>query len=314
MDLSLILKGAAMGIAEAIPGVSGGTIAFITGIYERLLNCIKSVNPSLLGEFKRDGIAGVWKKMDMGFLLMLGLGMVGGLVTGVFVISYLLETFPILLWSFFFGLILASCLYIGKQVDKWKIGEILLLLLGTVIAYFITIAAPAQGSESLAYVFFSGMLAISALMLPGLSGSFILLLLGMYTYIVPTVKTALKTLAPDALVILLVFGSGCLVGMLSFSHLLSWTFKNYRNLTLATLTGFMFGSLNKVWPWQEVLKTKINSKGEEVVSFTQSVLPGTFASLKENFFYGTEPMVPMAILLMIVGFGSVFLLEKLGNK
>ncbi len=313
MDFSIILKGAAMGIAEAIPGVSGGTIAFITGIYERLLNCIKAFSPSLLGELKNGGLAAVWKKTDMSFLFMLAIGMVAGLVTGIFAITYLLETFPILLWSFFFGLILASCFYIGKQVGPWRVAQILLLLFGTALAYYITIATPAQGSESLLYVFFSGMLAISALMLPGLSGSFILLLLGMYTFIVPTAKNALTTMNPDSLLILMVFASGCVVGMLTFSHLLSWTFEHYRNSTLALLTGFMLGSLNKVWPWQQVLKTKFNSKGEEVVSFSQSVLPGTFADLPSNFFYGTDPMLLAGLACMLLGFASVFVLERLGK-
>ncbi len=311
-----IFKGMGMGIAEVIPGVSGGTIAFITGIYETLLNSIKSFSPALLGVFKNEGVSGVWKHINGSFLVTLIIGMVLGILGGVLGVTYLLENYPVLLWSFFFGLIIASSIYVGKQVKGWNIGNILMLVLGAVVAYYITIASPAQGSENLLFVFFSGLIAISALMLPGLSGSFILLLLGMYKFILSdTLKTGvLKNQDPQAMLIMGVFGIGCLVGLMTFSRILSWTFKHYRNPTLALLTGFMIGSLNKVWPWQQVLSTRIKSDGEEVIQFSKSVLPSTFSTLQNNLLYGNEPYLIGAIALMFVGFASVFVLERFGEK
>jgi len=305
-QLTLILKGMAMGIAEVIPGVSGGTIAFITGIYERLINTIKTIlGPEIFKSLRHDGLLGAWKKADGLFLTMLLGGMVLGIGVGVFGVTHLLENYPELLWAFFFGLIIASALYIGRQVTKWGAVEITILVIGVAVAYFITVASPAQGSESLVMVFIAGTIAISALILPGISGSFILLLMGMYTLIIPTVKDALKTFNPDSLVILVVFALGCLLGLATFSRVLSWTFKNYHNQTLALLTGFMIGSLNKIWPWRNVLEYRTNSKGEEVPFIEKSVLPSA---------YDGDPYVLGVIILMLVGFAAVFALEKLGNK
>ena len=305
-NIALMLKGMAMGIAEVIPGVSGGTIAFITGIYEKLLNTIKTIlGPDIFRAFKEDGFAGAWKKTNGLFLVFLLGGMLVGIVVGVLGVTHLLEHYPELLWAFFFGLIIASALYIGQQVGHWRVSEIALLILGIAIAYFITVASPAQGSDSLFMIFIAGAIAISALILPGISGSFILLLMGMYTLIIPTVKDALKTFNTDSLVILGVFGMGCLLGLATFSRLLSWTFKNYKNQTLALLTGFMLGSLNKIWPWRNVLEYRMNSKGEEVPFIEKSVLP---------HLYEGEPYVLGVICLMVIGFASVFLIERLGSR
>jgi len=304
-SISLALKGMAMGIAEVIPGVSGGTIAFITGIYEKLLNTIKAFHPSLIGTFKEEGISGVWSTINGTFLVTLLIGMATGVVVGVFGVSHLLETYPEMLWAFFFGLIISSAIFIGKQVDNWGITQIIALIVGTVVAYYITVASPAQGNEALWFVFLSGVIAISALILPGISGSFILLLMGMYSFVIPTVKTALKTFDPESLMIVGTFAAGCLVGLMTFSRVLSWTFKNYKNPTLALLTGFMLGSLNKLWPWRNVLSTRINSKGKEVPFIEQSVLPSN---------YDSEPFLVAVVICMILGFLSVFLIEKLGSK
>lgn len=303
--LPLALKGMAMGIAEVIPGVSGGTIAFITGIYEKLLNTIKAFHPSLLGTFKNDGFGGVWESINGTFLVTLLIGMATGVVVGVFGVSHLLETYPEMLWAFFFGLIISSAIFIGKQVNGWGITEIGMLIFGTIAAYYITVASPAQGNEALWFVFLSGVIAISALILPGISGSFILLLMGMYSFVIPTVKTALKTFDSESLMIVGTFAAGCLVGLMTFSRVLSWTFKNFKNPTLALLTGFMLGSLNKLWPWRNVISTRINSKGKEVPFIEQSVLPSNYES---------EPFLVSVIICMIIGFLSVFLIEKLGSK
>ena len=255
-----------MGIAEVIPGVSGGTIAFITGIYERLINSIKSVGPDLFKALKKDGIAGAWKSLDGNFLTSLLLGMVMGIGVGVFGVSYLLENYPPAIWAFFFGLIIASVIYIGKQISKWDFKAIIILILCTILAFILTKAIPAQGSESYLYVFICGAIAISALILPGISGSFILLILGMYVFIVQdTLKEALSTFAMDKILIMLVFGMGCLVGLATMSRVLSWTFKHYKDLTLAGLTGFMLGSLNKIWPWRVATEWLRDSNGQIIL-------------------------------------------------
>lgn len=298
----------AMGVAEVIPGVSGGTIAFITGIYERLLDAIKSIlGIEVFRAFKQGGLSGAWKAIDGLFLVFLLGGMMIGILTGVFGVSYLMENYPELLWAFFFGLIIASAWFIGRQVTSWKIPEWTSLIIGTVLAYWITIASPASGNESPIFVFFAGAIAISALMLPGISGSFILLLMGMYQFILQDnlKEGLLENKDTGALIILIIFGMGCLVGMATFSRVLSWTFKHYKNRTLALLTGFMIGSLNKVWPWKEVLQTRINSKGVEVPFLERSVLPSA---------YEGNPQVLLVIIAMIAGFSLVFFLERFDQK
>ncbi len=309
-----MLKGAAMGVAEVIPGVSGGTLAFITGIYERLLAAISNVNMDLWKLCKQEGFAAVWKKIDGLFLVKLLGGMAIGFVAGLKIVVRLLESHPVLIWSFFFGLILASIPLIASEVKKWRTLEIILLVLGAALVYWVTIAAPSQGSENLLIVFFSGVLGVSALMLPGLSGSFVLLLLGMYTIVMKAIENFLHhPFGPDTWIVG-AFGVGMLVGLLSFAKVLSFTFKKYPSATMALLTGFLIGSLNKVWPWQQVLETRMNSKGLEVVKFSESVLPGTFAELDTNFLYGTNPHVMQAVVVMVVAAGIVFLMHKFSVK
>ncbi len=313
-SLLLALKGLAMGMAEVVPGVSGGTIAFITGIYERLIDAIKSITPKNIGLLLKGQFAVFWKNIDGTFLLTLAGGMVAGIVTGVFTIAYLLEAYPLMLWGFFFGLIIISCYLVLRQVKIWNVSTGLALIAGIAVAYYITIAQPGQENSQLVFVFLSGVIAISALLLPGLSGSFILLLMGMYTLILPSAKAAMSEQDPEALAIIGVFILGCLVGLFSFARVMSWAFKKFPNPTLALLTGFLIGSLNKVWPWQQVLATRINSKGEEVIAYTQSVWPSTLAALEQNFHYGTQPQVVAVVLCMVLGFGMVLIIERVGAK
>ena len=318
--LGLMWRGAAMGIAEVIPGVSGGTIAFITGIYERLLNSIKAIGPELFKSLKNDGLKGAWKTLNGNFLLFLGIGMVAGIVIGVFGVSWLLSNFPPVVWAFFFGLILASVLYIGRQIDSWGIKEIAALIVCALMAYFLTTAVPAAGSSSYPYVFFCGMIAISALILPGISGSFILLILGMYTYIVQdTLKGVLSTFATDKIITMIVFGFGCLAGLATISRLLSWTFKNYRNVTLASLSGFMLGSLNKIWPWRKATdwlrddagKIILDDDGETPKKILKevNVFPEQYANELQ-----IEAFTLYAVLALILGFALVFLLDRSNKK
>lgn len=312
-QVSTVFKGMAMGMAEVVPGVSGGTIAFITGIYERLIFAIKSIDFELLKLLGKGKIEEAWKKIDGNFLALLLSGMVIGIGIGVFAISYLLENEPVAIWAFFFGLILASCYVVAKDIKLWNVATVGALLIGTALVYYVTVAVPSSGNESLWFVFICGMVAISALLLPGLSGSFILLLLGMYTYILPKIKDLLSG-DLSVLPVLITFGLGCITGLLSFSRVLTWAFKHYEKITLAFLTGLMIGSLNKVWPWQQVLSTRISSKGEETVAFTKSVLPSTFAQLNENFLYGTDPQVGLAIGCMVGGLVLVLAMYHFGKK
>lgn len=298
------LKGMAMGIAEIIPGVSGGTIAFITGIYEKLLNSIKAFRPSLLTTLKNDGIKGAWEEVNGTFLVALFGGMAVSIVLFTKLITGLMETNKEMLWAFFFGLIVASAIFIGRMIKKWNPSIIGILLLGLAIAFYITIAAPAQGTDALWMVFLAGTIAISAMILPGISGSFILLLMGMYQIVLPAVSAFIDERSMETFTVVAVFAVGCLIGILTFANVFSWTFKNYKEQTLALLTGFMIGSLNKVWPWRNVLETHVNSKGETVPFLEESVLPTA---------YDGEPMITGVIVLMIVGAAIVFALERFGN-
>jgi len=305
----IFLKGMAMGIAEVIPGVSGGTIAFITGIYERLLNCIKSFDFKLISTLKEEGLAGAWKAIDGFFLVRLLGGMATGVIVGVLGVTFLLEQYPEPLWAFFFGLILASAVYIGKQIEQWSIVPILCLIVGTVVAYGITTLPMGQGSDSLVVTFFAGAIAISALILPGISGSFILLLMGMYTIIIPTIKTALKTFEVDAIIVLLVFGSGCLLGLMTFSRVLSWTFQNHKNKTLAVLTGFMLGSLNKIWPWREPVDVITTASGKEKIVTERNLFPEAYEQIA-----GNESHLMLCIVLFVVGAVLVLGMDYYGAK
>jgi putative membrane protein len=308
--IKIMLKGAAMGVAEVIPGVSGGTLAFITGIYERLLSAISTINLDLIQLWKTDGFKAVWARIDGYFLGRLLAGMAIGFILGLKLIVGLLQSHPVHIWSFFFGLILASIPLIGKQVKKWGVLEIVLLVFGAALVYWVTVAAPSQGSEHLFVVFIAGIIGVSALMLPGLSGSFVLLLMGMYTIIMPAIEEVTHHPFGPELLVVLVFGLGMLVGLLSFAKVLSFTFKKYPNPTLALLTGFLIGSLNKVWPWQHVMETRVNSKGAEVVLFSESVMPTTFSSLTDNFLYGNDSHLFVSISIMAVAIGIVFLMNK----
>ncbi|MFY7670172.1 DUF368 domain-containing protein [Tenacibaculum sp. MEBiC06402] len=297
--LLISLKGVAMGAADVVPGVSGGTIAFISGIYEELLQSISNINLDLFKTLKSDGFKAAWKQLNGNFLLALFLGIIVSVLSLVNAITWMLKNHPILLWSFFFGLVLASIIYVAKQIEKWNILSVLLLIGTTILAYVITTLPPLVSEDSsMPFIFLAGAIAICAMILPGISGSFILVLLGAY-------KPILNAATNKDIPIIVVFMLGAVTGLLSFSRVLKWLFANYKNLTLAALTGFIIGSLNKIWPWKKVLTYRTNSHGEKVPFNEESILPSSFDG---------DPQIMYAFLLALVGFGVILLLEKLAQK
>lgn len=286
-----------MGAADVVPGVSGGTIAFISGIYEELITSINNVNIALLNTLRKEGIKSFWIKLNGNFLLALLLGIGISVLSLAKLISWLMENEPIPLWSFFFGLVLASILLVGKEIKKWELSTIIIMIVGAAVAYYITQLPPSENSASLPYLFFSGALAICAMILPGISGAFILVLLGSY-------KTVLDAVHERDLKIIATVGLGAIFGLLSFAKLLKWMFTHYKNLTLALLTGFIVGSLNKIWPWKEVLETKMF--GEKIITIKeQNVSP---------FSFDGDSQLTSAVILALLGFSVIFILEKLASK
>ena len=318
-NAGLVLRGLAMGVAEVIPGVSGGTIAFITGIYKTLLDSIKAVDGSLLKSLVRMELKAAWTKVNGNFLLWLVMGMGLGILIGVFGVSYLLEAYPEVLWSLFFGLILASVPFMLSQMKQRHIRHVVLLLLGAAIAYFITTLTPASGSTNLLYLFLAGCIAISALVLPGISGSFMLVLMGLYTTVIPTVKEFLKSPEWSEFVLVSVFAAGCLTGLLAFSRLVSSAFENYHDGTIALLSGFMLGSLNKIWPWRnpEIILDKVSGAlidFDDSIRSRMALAPDDFKIIKEaNSLpaeYISEPKLVACLLALLLGLLLVGLLSR----
>ncbi|MGN0056846.1 MAG: DUF368 domain-containing protein [Phocaeicola plebeius] len=289
----LVLKGMGMGAADVVPGVSGGTIAFIVGIYDELIQSIKSIDLTALRLFLTGRFAEAWTRVNGYFLLSILAGIGISVFSLAKIITWLLTNHPVLVWAFFFGLVLASAWLVAKDVSRWTWKTVLGFVAGTVSAYFITVATPAETPSNLLFVFVCGAVAICAMILPGISGSFILVLLGKYFYIMDAVKSL-------RLLVLGVFAAGACVGITTFSRLLSFALSHVRNLTLAVLSGFMLGSLNKVWPWKETLSTYTDSHGVVKPLIERNVLPN--ASVTE------------AVILMLVGFLMVYGLEKLSAR
>lgn len=287
-DYTLItLKGIGMGAADVVPGVSGGTIAFIVGIYDELIETIKSFNLKNARLFFTGHWVRFWRNVNGNFLFSLLLGIGISVFSLAKIITWLLMDYPVLVWAFFFGLVLASTWFVGKDIKEWNWKTVLTFIAGAAIAYYITIATPAETSTHPLFIFLCGAIAICAMILPGISGSFILVLLGKYFYIMEAVKTLDFT-------VLFLFAAGAFIGITGFSHLLSYALRHFRNMTLSTLTGFMLGSLNKVWPWKTITD---NSHGMPIET---NILPDSY-------------MVEAGVL-MLVGFLLVYVLEKLSAK
>lgn len=300
-SLLLFAKGVAMGAADVVPGVSGGTVAFITGIYDELLRSIASV-PAALALFLRGRIVEAWKAANATFLLILLLGIMTSIMSLARVITYLLVEHPIPVWSFFFGLILVSTHLVVREVQRWNASRVFSLLLGVAFAYWITVASPLQWGHDPLSLFFAGAIAICAMILPGISGSFILVLMGLYGFVLNAVKGL-------DLAVLLIFASGCLVGLVSFAGILRWLLVRWRDLTLTFLTGLMIGSLNKIWPWKQTLTWRTDSQGEQVPALQSNLWPEQFAQIS-----GQDPQLFWAIGLAVAGILLVMGLEWLAAR
>ncbi|MBI9035387.1 MAG: DUF368 domain-containing protein [Bacteroidales bacterium] len=298
----LFLKGMAMGAADVVPGVSGGTIAFIPGIYQKLIDSIKSFDVKAIQLLFKGEIAELWKHVNGTFLSILFGGIFLSVLSLATLLKALLENHPQMVWSFFFGLIIASAIYVIKQVKNWNAGIVISLLIGVVIAYWITVVTPAETPDSWWFIILSGSLAICAMILPGISGSFILLLLGKYTFILTAVSEM-------KISVIALFMIGAAAGIISFSKLLSWLLHKYYNVTISLLAGFMIGSLNKVWPWKHTTETFIDRHGIVKPLVQENVLPGDFSTLT-----GTEPFLLGAVILAIVGFGVIFVIEHYSSN
>lgn len=296
--LIVFLKGIGMGAADAVPGVSGGTIAFISGIYEELISSIGQIDFSLIKVWKKQGFAAMWKKMNANFLIALLLGIGFSIFTLMHLANYMLENHPIIIWSFFFGLVLASIWYVSKEIKNWHLGSVLILILGAAVAYYLTtLSASGSAEHSNFFLFLSGAIAVIAMILPGISGAYILVLLGAYQEITQAVTDL------DFKKIFFV-AVGIVVGLLSFSKILKWLFAKYETLTLAALTGFIIGSLNKIWPWKKVLETTtINDKIHIVAE--KSIWPTHFDG---------DPKITQAIVSFLIGFALILVLEIIAKK
>lgn len=324
----ITLKGVAMGAADAVPGVSGGTIALISGIYEELISTISNVNISLIKTFRQDGFKTFWKALNGNFILALLIGILTSFASFMRLAKYLIEEHPVLIWSFFFGLIIASIFFVGKQIKKWSLATIISLIIGAFAAYYVTTLPSMASNSNPLFLFLAGAIAICAMILPGISGSFILVILGAY-------KTLSDAIHDWDFKRIAIFAVGAVVGLLSFSRVLKWLFKHYHNTTLALLTGFIVGSLNKIWPWKKSIMVLNDTTGQAVpfsdisnlgslsvyqqqindfesykIVTEESVSPFVYSSINN----GESSQLIAAIVLIVAGFLTIFILEKIGNK
>lgn len=295
----LVLKGIGMGAADVIPGVSGGTIAFITGIYEELIRSIRSFDLTALRQLLRFDLKGFWHHIHGGFLFSVLAGIAISIFSLAKLMKFLLDSYPIFVWSFFFGLIIASSWLVAREVKRWNGGTVVALIAGVGAAYLITALSPATTPDTWWFILLSGAVAVCAMILPGISGAFILLLMGKYAYIIGAVSTF-------DLPVLLFFAAGAVAGIIGFSHLLSWLLTRYHGLTVALLTGFMVGSLNKIWPWKETLEWYTDSHGAVQPLVERNILPDAYPALHD----GEPAMLGWALGFMAAGFLLIWGIEQ----
>ena len=298
----IMLKGMAMGAADVVPGVSGGTIAFITGIYDEFLGSLKNCTPAALLLWKQQGFKAFWQHINGGFLIALFAGILLSIKTFAAVIEHALHEHPIWVWSFFFGLIIASVVLLARHITRWRLKDVVAVFVGAAVVVAISLAAPAQLPGYWWVMFFGGFVAICAMILPGISGSFLLLLAGLY----PVFLGAVNNLE---WLLLISFGVGAVCGLMSFSRLLSWLLANYHQVTIATLIGFLVGSLNVTWPWKEPLVTMLDRHGELVVVQSANVFPAHYAEV-----VGGQPDTLIALLCAAGGVFLVLATEFLAGK
>jgi len=295
--LYVALRGMGMGAADVVPGVSGGTIAFITGIYEELINSIKSIDLQAMRLFFTGRWIAFWKKINGNFLLAVFAGIVISVLSLARLLEYLLEHQPIMIWSFFFGLVLASSYVVSRKISTWEYVKVVALVGGIGIAFYITSVTPTTTTDATWFVILSGGLASCAMILPGISGSFILLLLGKYSF-------ALHAVNERILLDLALLGAGAVVGLILFANLLSWLLKKYHDITIAVLVGFMIGSLNKIWPWKQTLETiVVDDKIKPLVEKNVLPVPGA-----------PEDQFLVALLMMAAGIGIILIIELILPK
>ncbi len=295
----LSLKGLCMGSADVIPGVSGGTIALITGIYEDLIQALKSLDISTVKKLLTLDLKGAVASIHIRFLLSLFAGIGIAIISLARLMNFLINHHPVLTWSFFFGLIAASILVVSRKVVSWSLIIGISLGVGIAVAAFIVNLIPVATPETLWFIFLCGIIAICAMILPGISGAFILLILGKYEFITATLKNPFLS---QNFIIIIVFCLGCLIGLISFSRLLNYFLKNFHNLTMAFLTGLMIGAMPKIWPWKQILATQI-IRGKPHITWGSNIIPETM-----------NTAVWMAIGLAIIGFVAVMAIERLARS
>ena len=299
MKTRTILVGILMGAAEVVPGVSGGTIAFISGLYERLVDGLCRFTPGFLFTHRKLGVTALWKKLDISFLLLLFGAMLISIALFARGISHLLENYPVGIWSFFFGLVLASVFAVGRKLPMRRPDVIVALVAGAGFGALVTTIVPFEAEVTGAALFLGGCIAVCAWILPGLSGSFILLILGLY-------QTVIAAVRDFDLVTLSYVGLGCLVGIVSFSRILSALLTHFRESTIALLVGFMMGSLTKLWPWKHTTSYQIKADGSQVPVVQEPVLPDAYLALTQQ-----EPYLVVAGVSCLVGAALILILDRL---
>lgn len=313
-NISTFLKGVAMGTANIIPGVSGGTIALITGIFERLINSIKSFNLQAIKLLFKGDFKSFTAHTDIYFLVVLFAGVGFALLSLARLFDFLFTEYPIFIWSYFFGLILASVYFVGKTVEKWTIAVIIAFVAGTSIAIAISFVNPATQNSNFLYLVLCGIVAVCSMILPGLSGSFMLILMGNYQLVA---IDAIKDLNDIRFDILLPVLMGAVFGLIGFSYFLSWLYKKFKNQTIAALTGFILGSLAVIWPWKNSFDSArniipVNEFGAKVDEFGKLIKTEVFAY--ERILPNIDGQFFAAIVIAILGFLSIYILEKKAGK
>ena len=298
-NIKVFIVGLIMGAAEVVPGVSGGTIAFVSGFYERLVDAIHRLTPMRLFDLRTMGIRELWKSLDMNFLLLLFGAMAISILLLARGVAYLLVNHPVGMWSFFFGLVLTSVFVVGRKLSPLNLEVMMAIAAGTAVGLVVSQIVPLEAEVSPLVLFAGGCIAVCAWILPGLSGSFVLLILGLYQSVIVAVKDL-------DFITLSYLGAGCIVGLMSFSQILSLLLRRFRNSTIAVLVGFMLGSLVKIWPWKHTTSYQLKPDGGQIPVVQEPVLPGSY-----QYLTGEDPAIFAAIAAFIVGCALILVLDRL---